>query len=85
VLNQLDPHVYAEAFECEPPLFDTYAENSPSGLGIKIWAKKRMSGGAAFPRGDGRVEIYDHSRNFTLIEGAAHGKIPHDLREAIWR
>ena len=47
--------------------FDSYAEISPSGSGIKIWAKGRLpGGGAAFPLGDGRVEIYDRARYFTV-------------------
>ena len=47
--------------------FDSYAEISPSGLGIKIWAKGRLpGGGTAFPMGDGRVEIYDKGRYFTV-------------------
>ena len=46
---------------------DTYAEFSPSGLGIKIWAKGRLPGrGTAFYIGDGRVEIYDRARYFTV-------------------
>ena len=46
---------------------DTYAEISPSGQGIKIWAKGRLpSGGTAFYIGDGRVEIYDRARYFTV-------------------
>ena len=46
---------------------NSYAEISPSGRGIKIWAKGRMpSGGTAFPMGDGRVEIYDRARYFTV-------------------
>ena len=47
--------------------FDSYAEISPSGRGIKIWAKGRLPGsGTAFPMGDGRIEIYDKARFFTL-------------------
>jgi hypothetical protein len=46
---------------------DTYAEISPSGLGIKIWAKGRLPGrGTAFYIGDGRVEVYDRARYFTV-------------------
>jgi len=46
---------------------DSYAEISPSGRGIKIWARGRLPGsGVAFPRGDGRVEIYDRARYFTV-------------------
>jgi hypothetical protein len=45
---------------------DSYAEVSPSGSGIKIWAKGKLpGGGTAFPLGDGRVEIYDQARYFT--------------------
>jgi hypothetical protein len=44
---------------------DSYAEISPSAQGIKIWAKGTLpGGGTAFPRGDGRVEIYDQARYF---------------------
>ncbi|MBZ5581438.1 MAG: primase C-terminal domain-containing protein [Acidobacteriia bacterium] len=47
--------------------FDSYAEISPSGRGIKIWGKGSLpGGGAAFPLGDGRVEIYDQARYFTV-------------------
>jgi putative DNA primase/helicase len=47
--------------------FDSYAEISPSGRGIKIWGKGGLpGGGAAFPLGDGRVEIYDQARYFTV-------------------
>jgi primase-polymerase (primpol)-like protein len=46
---------------------DSYAEISPSGSGIKIWAKGKLpGGGTAFPLGDGRVEIYDQARYFTV-------------------
>jgi hypothetical protein len=46
---------------------DTYAEISPSGRGIKIWAKGTLpGGGTAFPMGDGRVEVYDQARYFTV-------------------
>jgi hypothetical protein len=47
--------------------FDTYAEVSPSGRGIKIWAKGRLPGsGTAFSIGDGRVEAYDQARYFAV-------------------
>jgi putative DNA primase/helicase len=47
--------------------FDSYAEISPSGWGIKIWAKGRLpGGGTAFPKGDGHVEIHDRARFFTV-------------------
>lgn len=47
--------------------FDSYAEISPSGLGIKIWAKGRLPGaGTAFPISDGRVEVYDQAHYFAV-------------------
>jgi putative DNA primase/helicase len=47
--------------------FDSYAEISPSRCVIKIWAKGRLPGsGTAFSLGDGRVEIYDQARYFTV-------------------
>jgi len=47
--------------------FDSYAEISPSGRGIKIWAKGTLpDGGVAFPVGDGRIEVYDRARYFTV-------------------
>ena len=54
----------------------TYAEVSPSGDGIKMWirADKTRSGNRK-PVGDGKIEIYDLSRYFTvtgsIIESAA--------------
>ena len=46
---------------------DSYAEISPSGKGIKIWARGKMPGkGVAFEIEDGRIEIYDQSRYFTV-------------------
>jgi hypothetical protein len=46
---------------------DSYAEISPSGLGIKIFAKGTLpGGGVAFALGDGRVEVCDHARYFTV-------------------
>jgi hypothetical protein len=46
---------------------DTYAEISPRGQGIKIWANGRLpGGGTAFPFEDGRIEIYDQARYFTV-------------------
>jgi len=46
---------------------DSYAEISPSGRGIKIWAKGTLPGSdTAFSLDDGRVEIYDQARFFTV-------------------
>jgi primase-polymerase (primpol)-like protein len=47
--------------------FDSYAEISPSRCGIKIWATGRLPGsGTPFSLGDGRIEIYDQARYFTV-------------------
>ncbi|MBI1789592.1 MAG: DUF3987 domain-containing protein [Acidobacteria bacterium] len=55
---------------------DTYSEVSPSGRGIKIWGKGRLpGGGAAFPLGDGRVEIYDQARYFTVTGNHWRGQL----------
>ena len=55
---------------------DSYAEISPSGSGIKIWAKGRLPGGGiAFPLGDGRVEIYDQARYFTVTGNHWDGQL----------
>ena len=46
---------------------DSYAEISPSGNGVKVWARGRLPDkGVAFEIEDGRIEIYDQSRYFTV-------------------
>lgn len=50
---------------------DTYAEVSPSGHGIKLWARASLAGlvagtGTRRPFSDGQVEIYQHGRFFTV-------------------
>ena len=54
---------------------DTYMEISPSGRGLKIWAR-----GSLPPRicprfcvGDGGVEMYDHARYFAFTGQVFHG------------
>jgi primase-polymerase (primpol)-like protein len=46
---------------------DTYMEVSPSGLGVKIWARgslpANLPGASA---GDGQIEMYDHARYFAV-------------------
>lgn len=47
--------------------FDTYCEVSPSGGGLKIWARGSLP--ANLPKvsvGDGGIELYDHGRYFTF-------------------
>jgi putative DNA primase/helicase len=47
--------------------FDSYTEITPSKTGLRIWIKARKSGAkCAKPMGDGKVEIYDHARFFTV-------------------
>jgi hypothetical protein len=46
---------------------DTYIEISPSGHGLKIWAQGQLPANVAGVRiGDGQIEMYDHSRYFTV-------------------
>jgi hypothetical protein len=46
---------------------DTYMETSPSGEGIKIWARGRLPANLPGVKvGDGQIEIYDHSRYFAV-------------------
>jgi putative DNA primase/helicase len=60
---------------------DTYMEVSPSGQGLKIWAKGTLP--ANLPGvgvGDGQIEIYDHARYFTLTGRAFRGA-PLDIED----
>lgn len=46
---------------------DTYVEISPSGQGLKIWARGDLPANVAGVRvGDGQIEMYDHARYFTV-------------------
>jgi primase-polymerase (primpol)-like protein len=53
---------------------DTYMEVSPSGRGLKIWARgslpENLPGATV---GDGQIEIYDHARYFTVTGRAFRG------------
>ena len=52
----------------------TYAEISPSGCGVKIWAKARLDGpGRRAKYQDGAIEIYDRLRFFTTTGKALKG------------
>jgi hypothetical protein len=52
---------------------DTYLEESPSGDGVKIWCRARLShSGRCWPVEHGAIEIYDHSRFFT-VTGRSNG------------
>lgn len=53
---------------------DTYAEISPSGQGLKIWAKGKLPANVAGVRiGDGQIEMYDRSRYFTVTGSVFRG------------
>jgi primase-polymerase (primpol)-like protein len=46
---------------------DTYTEISPSGTGLKIWARGALPANLPGVRvGDGSIEMYDHARYFTV-------------------
>lgn len=46
---------------------DTYMEVSPSGAGLKIWARGTLPANLPGARvGDGQIEIYDHARYFAV-------------------
>lgn len=60
---------------------DTYSEISPSGRGIKIWARGSLPANLpGVPVGDGSVELYDHSRYFT-VTGKRFGQAPLQLAD----
>jgi hypothetical protein len=53
---------------------DTYLETSPSGQGLKIWARGSLPANLPGVRvGDGQIEIYDHSRYFAVTGRVFHG------------
>jgi putative DNA primase/helicase len=53
---------------------DTYMEVSPSGQGLKIWARGSLPKNVAgVPAGDGSIELYDHARYFAVTGRAFRG------------
>jgi len=55
---------------------DTYTEISPSGGGLKIWARGSIPANLAkVAVGDGGIELYDHARYFT-VTGRAFRSAP---------
>lgn len=53
---------------------DTYMEVSPSGLGLKIWARGVLASNIGkVASGDGGIEMYSHSRYFTVTGRAFNG------------
>jgi hypothetical protein len=56
---------------------DTYMEISPSGQGLKIWARGSMPENVpGVEVGDGAIEMYDHARYFTVTGRAFRGAPP---------
>jgi hypothetical protein len=53
---------------------DTYMETSPSGEGLKIWARGALPANLPGVRvGDGQIEMYDHARYFTVTGRSYRG------------
>jgi putative DNA primase/helicase len=53
---------------------DSYMETSPSGRGVKIWARGSFPANVAKVRvGDGGIELYDHARYFTVTSKVFRG------------
>ena len=52
---------------------DTYHEQSPSGLGLKIWCQATAPHCGRWPIGTGAVEVYDRARFFTVTGQAGEG------------
>jgi primase-polymerase (primpol)-like protein len=53
---------------------DTYTEISPSGCGLKIWARGAIPANLGkAPIGDGGIEMYDHARYFAVTGRAFRG------------
>lgn len=53
---------------------DTYMEISPSGQGLKIWARGSLPANLpGAPVGDGAIELYDHARYFAVTGRAFRG------------
>jgi primase-polymerase (primpol)-like protein len=54
---------------------NTYGEASPSDAGYKIWCKAKAPRCSRWPIGAGQIEIYDHSRFFTLTGRSNRGRV----------
>ena len=55
-------------------LSDTYVEISPSGCGLKSWVKGHLPANVSGVKiGDGQIEMYDHSRYFTVTRRVFQG------------
>ena len=57
--------------------FGTYAEVSPSGAGVKLWAKGKLpADGTRRKYEDGEIELYDWGRYFTVTGDRWHSAPP---------
>ncbi|HUA85499.1 MAG TPA: primase C-terminal domain-containing protein [Bryobacteraceae bacterium] len=60
---------------------DTYMEVSPSGAGLKIWARGKIPENVpGVLVGDGAIEMYDHARYFT-VTGARFREAPLEIED----
>ncbi|HEY7338317.1 MAG TPA: hypothetical protein VH639_25750 [Bryobacteraceae bacterium] len=67
-------HVKAWAHGIVERFGDTYMEISPSGSGLKIWARGTLPCNLpGVSVGDGQIEIYDHARYFAVTGLAFRG------------
>jgi Primase C terminal 1 (PriCT-1) len=88
VFSKADPFVGLDLDDCLDPdgnckdwargtverFADTYMEISPSGTGVKIWARGSLPANLPGVKvGDGQIEIYDHSRYFAVTSRAFRG------------
>jgi len=60
---------------------DTYMETSPSGRGLKIWARGSLPANLPGVQvGDGAVELYDHARYFA-VTGEVFRGAPYEIED----
>jgi putative DNA primase/helicase len=74
--DSLDEQGHPKAWACGivERFGDTYSEISPSGQGLKIWARGALpSNLAGVPVADGAIELYDHARYFAVTGRAFRG------------
>jgi len=75
-LPQYGWHPEAVASRIIERFADTYIEISPSGQGLKIWAKGRLPTNVPGVHvGDGQIEMYDRARYFTFTGRTFRGKV----------
>lgn len=64
----------------------SYCEISPSGTGMKFWTRAALTPDAKHTEtvGDGKIEIYDRLRYFTVTANQPRGKIAQGQAEVDW-